>query len=55
MAKRENIMQQTAKGFEFKDEPGYYELQVQVAVQFDGLGYQVIDFKDGANFARITV
>ncbi|ARK35405.1 alpha-mannosidase [Lactiplantibacillus plantarum] len=48
VAKRENIMQQTAKGFEFKDEPGYYELQVQVAVQFDGLGYQVIDFKDGA-------
>ncbi|KLD57326.1 hypothetical protein WP50_34655 [Lactiplantibacillus plantarum] len=31
VAKRENIMQQTAKGFEFKDEPGYYELQVQVA------------------------
>lgn len=44
--KRDNIMQQTAKGFEFKDEPGYYKLVVQVRVKFDGLGYQVIDFKD---------
>lgn len=44
--KRHNIMQQTAKGFEFKDEPGYYRLTVQVRVHFDGLGYQVLDFKD---------
>ena len=42
--KRENIMQQTAKGFEFKDEPGYYKLAVRVYVEFTGLGYQVVDF-----------
>lgn len=42
--KRENIMQQTAKGFEFKDEPGYYKLTVRVHVKFAGLGYQVVKF-----------
>lgn len=41
---RENIMQQTAKGFEYKDEPGYYKLTVRVRVEFAGLGYQVVSF-----------
>ncbi|GBG94077.1 alpha-mannosidase [Ligilactobacillus salitolerans] len=43
--KRENIMQQTAKGFEFKDEPGYYQLTVRLKVDFKGLGYQVVAFQ----------
>ncbi|MCP9328506.1 alpha-mannosidase [Liquorilactobacillus satsumensis] len=45
---RKNIMQQTAKGFEFNDEPGYYKLVVRLFVEFTGLGYQVIDFTTGS-------
>lgn len=47
--KRENIMQMTSKGFEFKDEPAYYLVTVRLYVEFDGLGYQVVSFKENAN------
>lgn len=43
---RPNIMQLTPKGYEFKDEPGYYKLYVLVKVQIKGLGYKVLHFKD---------
>lgn len=43
---RPNIMQLTPKGYEFKDEPGYYKLYVLVKVQMNGLGYQVLRFED---------
>lgn len=43
---RPNIMQLTPKGYEFKDEPGYYKLYVLVKVQLGGLGYKVLHFED---------
>lgn len=43
---RPNIMQLTPKGYEFKDEPGYYKLYVLVRIQMKGLGYQVLSFED---------
>ncbi|MDB1566069.1 glycoside hydrolase family 38 C-terminal domain-containing protein [Lacticaseibacillus paracasei] len=48
VAKREHIMQQTAKGFEFKDEPAYYKLTVRLWCEFAGLGYQVVPFSEDA-------
>lgn len=53
--KRENIMQQTAKGFEFKDEPVYYKLTVRLYLSFDGLGYQVVNFSENqSKLAELT-
>ncbi|MFT8407520.1 alpha-mannosidase [Liquorilactobacillus nagelii] len=43
---RKNIMQQTSRGFEFNDEPGYYELIIQLKVSLPALGYQVVDFQE---------
>lgn len=43
---RPNIMQLTPRGYEFKDEPGYYKLFIKIKVDMDGLGYKVISFKD---------
>lgn len=46
--KRKHIMQQTAKGFEFKDEPGYYRLTVRLKMHYEGLGYQVVSYQTAA-------
>ncbi|MFT9214217.1 alpha-mannosidase [Liquorilactobacillus ghanensis] len=43
---RENIMQQTSKGFEYSKEPGYYELLLQLKVDLPPLGYKVIEFQN---------
>lgn len=42
---RPNIMQQTSKGFEFADEPAYYKLRVQLYVELEPMGYQVVSFE----------
>lgn len=46
---RPHIMQLTENGYEFKDEPGYYKLEVLVKIELDGLGYEVLHFKDIAH------
>lgn len=46
VAERHNIMMQTEKGFEFKDEPSYYVLKILIKLDFDGLGYQIISFNE---------
>lgn len=43
---RPHIMQLTPNGYEFKDEPGYFKLQVSLQLQMKGLGYQVLHFDD---------
>ena len=43
---RKHVQKQTPRGFEFTDEPAYWQLTVSLAVTLDGLGYQVIDFQD---------
>lgn len=43
---RKNIMQQTSKGFEFKDEKAYYKLTALIDVVIPSLGYTVISFQD---------
>ena len=43
---RHNIMIQTEKGFEFKDEPSYYIMQVMIKISFDGLGYKTLTFRE---------
>lgn len=43
---RKNIMQQTSRGFEFADEPAYYQLKILVDIELPALGYKVISFED---------
>lgn len=43
---RPNIMQLTPNGYQFKDEPGYFKLEVLLKIQMAGLGYEVIHFED---------
>ncbi|WEV37645.1 alpha-mannosidase [Lactobacillus sp. ESL0677] len=46
---RPHIMQLTPNGFEFKDEPGYFKLQISLQMDMQGLGYQVVHFEDSTS------
>lgn len=46
---RKNIMQQTSRGFEFADEPAYYQLTVLLDVSLPALGYQVVTFEEASD------
>lgn len=41
---RKNIMKLVATGFDYFDEPSYYELDVCINVELPALGYKVIEF-----------
>lgn len=44
--KRSNIMHLVTAGYDFLDEPEYYELKVKVNVKIPALGYTVIEFEN---------
>lgn len=41
---RKNVMKLVATGFDYFDEPAYYELDIRVDVDLPALGYKVIEF-----------
>lgn len=45
---RENIMCLTATGYDYINEPSYYELDVKLDVEIPALGYTVIEFEESA-------
>ena len=53
---RDNIMQQTSKGFEFATEPAYYKLDALIDIELPSLGYKVIKFEESTkNMAELKV
>ncbi|MBS7576708.1 MULTISPECIES: alpha-mannosidase [unclassified Enterococcus] len=50
---RKNAYRMTAIGYEYFDEPAYYELDVKIEAQIPALGYTIVEFNDSQNELEI--